>query len=417
MKILVHWHPQLSHLIRSFVEPLSLQNISLKEIDLNIIVGANFLTGLRKPDHEFLEHFCSIFSEILSSVTLHYVPYEVQIFAAKRSNKNSCEFAKLLSSDVHASHLLELSIDDSLSRGLDNSFDQVRYFCDEKYASGLLSERREFAISLGNWYLELVKLIKPDLVSISHGNYDYYVCLYLSCVFTSTKIIIINGGHAHSYIPKSSIDVLDPGGCNATRDLLAPDSTGKRDHLIYLKNLVSQYRLQTDNSINEDNKSSVALALHSSFASHKSSLFTQQPRVLCFLPVYGELSHHNGLSPLSYSSKIAWTRDIFRKCSAESVDLAIRPHPHLAGYGQQDLSDSIVHHLSNEYSIKPTMLLDDESFYSYIMKYPHSFTFNGSIALELSLLDLDVLLQIIILQALYPARLSTILTTTLSLNQ
>ena len=154
--------------------------------------------------------------------------------------------------------------------------------------------------------------------------------------------------------------------------------------------LSGQSRLENINAVPAIPDSECAALLSDSirkYCSLGTTHLLNTSSVLAFLPVFGEISHHNCLGSLYANSKYGWLESIYKQSSLEGIPLAIRPHPHTSRYGQEDLTSHILNHLENTYKPQVTYLNTSQEFNVWISDHPSvPFSFNGSISLELSLL-------------------------------
>ena len=123
-----------------------------------------------------------------------------------RLRQNSFEVK--INSNIQALTLFRSSIQDSINRGLDQNINWVKVFTDETYFDEIIKKRYEYGYDLGEYYTYLNEKYSPDMIAISHGNYDYYVILYLSAHYSKSKTLVINGGWLNSYILESDKSLI-----------------------------------------------------------------------------------------------------------------------------------------------------------------------------------------------------------------
>ena len=62
--------------------------------------------------------------------------------------------------------------------------------------------RIQYAESLIQSYIDIIKRFCPDITSISHGTYDHYISLYKASNSLRIPVMVVNGGCNMAYIAK-----------------------------------------------------------------------------------------------------------------------------------------------------------------------------------------------------------------------
>jgi hypothetical protein len=206
MRLLHHFHPQGSHIFRAIVESAKFMDATLSTVDLISIVGANFL-----PNCADESSFLNLLVPPLRSSRIERVPSHLFSFDTyfPIGSQNSTCSSELLNCDETA--LLDNSVRDSINRGLSRFISTLDFYLDSdsEYSRTLFGQRRRYAFCLLDYYLSLIDIVTPDIISISHGNYDYYVTLYLAARLRRIPVLVVQGGFNRSWLIRNSADVSD----------------------------------------------------------------------------------------------------------------------------------------------------------------------------------------------------------------
>ena len=382
--ILIHWHPQFSYFARCIIESASYLGTSLNDLKVFALMGPNFLTYTASTSSVFLnsirphlQEICGLELELIDTPEYFNYPSSSKNF----SGDEHCiaEFETSLMSNLKALQLLRASSRDSVSRGLDQQVDTLRSFIDSGYRQDVEKLRYTYSINLGDYYSRILSEVAPDIVCISHGNYDFYVALYLAAFFKSIPTLVSNGGHLCSYVT-STDQITDPGIASSYQSLI--------EYYVNTPSAICEHRLSDYNMNNETildlERNTCSTILYNQDLSSGPIREVVKSKPLVVLPVFGEVSLHNVLGLNRFTSKCQWLESIISSLSTSDAS-AVYFHPHTNFHSQMELTKYIVKYVAEKYSYRgdilttPEELLKHSKFSRYI-----PVSMGGTISLELA---------------------------------
>jgi hypothetical protein len=198
MRILIHDHPQITYFARIYAE------LSKSTNEYWLLDGPSFMHSSTKQMHEYIRR-AELYSALKANV--NFVSYNGKSFdpnLASNLISRSSFFPDLLK-------ILEVSVDDTICRNLIAEFNTLSYIRPCILSRYLMrSERIVRSLGFITYYLSLLDKIKPDIVYMSHGNFDFYTALYIACVLNKIPIRIYHGGYQARYWPSRVVSCLSP---------------------------------------------------------------------------------------------------------------------------------------------------------------------------------------------------------------
>lgn len=406
MKLLQHFHPQGSHLFRTIVETAKIFSVHLSEINLTSIVGANFLNTLPESS-EIIESLRST----LKSSTRTLVPEELASFDAYLLTTEALTDTILSSDlDIEETELFENSIKDSLYRGLSNAISTLDLYVssDSEYFECAVRMRRRYAYSLFNYYSSLIDRISPDVITLSHGNYDYYIALYLAARVRSIPVLIVNGGFNRSWLVKNKGPISDHSPSSEKIRMFRALASSTELCLSLRKQLQKYVTSRSGKDVPIEAHSSSALSMLGS--SYRASLHNTGTIIyVLMMPILGEVCHQDLFFNTFYSSKPAWLHSLFATLAEFRLKLVVRHHPEVDFYNERKVAKSFLDILSSRYSLPIAHIYGNMDFSRFIddtVKAGNSFiplSFGSSISSELATFSLSSITANGCLAALIPS--------------
>lgn len=390
MRVLQHYHPQGSHIFRSLVEAAKLFSVKLKDIDLLTIVGANFLPSYSRTS-DFIVHL----TPPLNSAKTHTIPNHLFSYEQylKSSFVNPHFDESIFSPDE--SLMFVNSVNDSLYRGLTPAINTNRLYQEYngKYFTMCHGYRRRYAIELFHYYLELIDSQKPDLVTLSHGNYDYYITLYLAARKRGIPVLLVHGGFNRSCLILNKGPLTDHSPSSEKirifNALLRPStdsSSLKADILTYISN-------RPDACAGVEAHKNSSLQLFST--SYRTSIANSgRLYYILMMPILGEVCHQDLFYNINYSSKLNWIESIFCTLANNPHPLIVRHHPEVDFYNEKSISFQFLEFLSHKYSISVRHIYGNNelsTFFRSVVNERQSFiplSFGSTISSELATISL-----------------------------
>lgn len=406
MLILQHFHPQGSHLLRTVVEAGKIFSAKLSDINLVSIVGANFLNTCF-GSAEIIQSM----SPPLKSCSILHVPENLTTFEAYLRSHDATTTTILSSKlDSEESNLLDNSIRDSLYRGLSGAFSTLDLYisCDGEYFKYAFRLRRNYAYSLFNYYSLLLGRMLPDIVTISHGNYDYYITLYLAARSRSIPVLIVNGGFNRSWVVKNKGALTDHSSSSEKMRIFRALTSGADSCLSLRERLQKLVKSRcARNAGIEAHQSSASNLLRSTY---RASLENKGiVTYVLMMPILGEVCHQDLFFNTFNSSKPAWLHSLFSTIAELRLNLVIRHHPEVEFYSERNVVRSFLDSLASRHSISITHLYSNTSFSHFIrdtLIAGNSFvplSFGSSISSELATFSLSSITANGCLAALIPS--------------
>ena len=382
--LLIHWHPQFSYFARCIIESASYLGTSLNNLKVFVVMGPNFLPVTAPTSSVFLNSIrphlhnaCGLELELIVTPEHFNHPSSAEYFSA--NDHCIAEFEASLISNIKALQLLRASSRDSVSRALDQNVDRLRSIIDAEYRQNVEKLRYTYSIELGEYYSRILSEVAPDMVCISHGNYDFYVALYLAAFFKSTPTLVSNGGHLCSYVTSTN-QITDPGIASSDQSLIeyfVDNPSAICEHNFSDYSLNKQTIMDLDSNI-------CSTILYNQDLSSATTHEVDKPIPLVVLPVFGEVSLHNVLGLNRFTSKYQWLESIVSSLSTKDAS-AIYFHPHTQFHRQMQLTTDIVKNVAEKYSYRGDILTSPEELikHSKFSRYM-PVSMGGTISLEMA---------------------------------
>jgi hypothetical protein len=362
MRLLQHFHPQGSHIFRSIVESAKFMDVSLNSVELISIVGANFLPNCADESTLINLLVPPLKSSRIEHVPNHLFSFDTYLLMGLENFTCSSEH---LNSDEAA--LLDNSVRDSINRGLSRFISTLDFYLDSEseYSRALFYQRRSYALCLLDYYLSLIDIVSPDIISISHGNYDYYVALYIAARLRRIPVLIVQGGFNRSWLIRNSADVADQSPSSEKIRLYkalsdtSPKQITLRDSL---QEFVCSYA-NSSISINAHRDSSLSVIA----SSYLRSLENSGPiTYLLMMPILGEVCHQDLFHDTFYKSKPEWIFSLLQLLSTLPHELVIRHHPELDFYQERHTVVRFLDTLASKYSIRISHIFSNDDLSKFV---------------------------------------------------
>ncbi|MDA7623063.1 hypothetical protein N8645_00875 [bacterium] len=347
MKVLIHWHPQFSYFFRAFHEAANTLGVSKESIKADIVIGANFLTSINASSIAFLENVKKSNNSSMQIDKIIICPEELsgnQI----RSDAVSVSPGFSCSADISSLKVFTNSINDSLARSLFKGFDAYKYRTDSSYRHVTTGLHREYACSLMHFYDYLLSSEDYHLVVISHGNYVYYIALYLAALHRSVRTMVIHGGHGHCYVHRNftAIDLCPSN----MYDELASIVRGNDINMLGLPDeIVSDANNHTINFTKDKNVGSLALPLRDNLQSFRWS--HTNGAIMAMVPILLEFQNRNCLEFNYCFSKSSWIERIIQLSADSGQELVFYLHPDISDSNEYKLQTALIDFFSKRHSI------------------------------------------------------------------
>lgn len=382
-KILIHWHPQFSFFYRSFIDASHSLDVSRSDIVADVIVGANFLSHLDDISFEFLTSLQRLQYRGMRIGKIIRVPPEITGNRVSSTLQSGKQF-KYLSSERSLS-LFNNAIEDNLSRSLFQDFDAFRYRVDPSYHDECFSLHRSYSCDLLDYYDSLLDTSEYSLVVISHGNYSYYINLYLAAYFRGIETLVIHGGHGHSYLAKSNkLNDLCPS--NMYDELCTLCSPENWNNLHLSSAIIQDVHSQQLSFV----KGSRVGSLASEFRENLCQFHWQgSDRVIIGLvPILMEFQHRNCLEFMNVSSKSNWIEQLIKFGSFQNQEVIFYLHPDFAdGAIEKHLQTKLIKFFSDKYNHQCQVISDRDLVRKILSEKPSiASSPSGTIASELAAL-------------------------------
>lgn len=363
MKILQHFHPQGSHIFRTIVETAKIYSQALSDLELFSIIGSNFLGT--HPDYANFIH--SLAPPLRSSESIlipNYLHSFDSYLASPVSEVNSLPNYPLDDSELN---LLHNSARDSLYRGLSPSVSTIKLYLSQSddYFTRVYNTRKKYAYALFNYYVQLISETLPDIVTLSHGNYDYYVSLYLAARIHSIPVLLVNGGFNRSWLIRNDGKITDHSSSAEKIRIfkaLSSDQTPSLPLRSDLLHYINTHRNSMEGVEAHRNSSCQLLSdLYLKSLSNRGDII-----YILMMPILGEVCHQDLFLDTHFKSKHEWIESLFSQLSHYSMPIAIRHHPEVEFYNEKSLVANYLNVLSEKYNIPIVQLRTNEEFSQFL---------------------------------------------------
>ena len=382
-QILIHWHPQFSFFHRAFIDAAYELNTQPENVIADVIVGANFLAHLDKNSVQFLEFLQQCNYKRLQIRKIIYVPDALRGNLVKSSLVGQKKFKYQFSE--RALRIFNNAVDDNLARSLFSDFDPLRYRIDPTYQQECFQIHRDYSCDLLDFYESIIDANNYSLVVISHGNYVYYVNLYIAAFFKGVETLVIHGGHGHSYIARSNqINDLCPS--NIYDQLCSLCSPDLWDELLLPTEISADALQQPLSFVKGTTGGSLASYFKHNLDKYKWN--GSQRVIMGLVPILMEFQHRNCLNFMNAFSKSDWIEKLVKFGSRFKEEIIFYLHPDIAdGAAEKQLQVSLIKYFSSKYSHPCRIISDRDSAKAILADRPViASSPSGTIASELAAL-------------------------------
>jgi hypothetical protein len=362
MKILQHYHPQGSHIFRTIVEGARIFNERLEDIDLFTLLGANFLGAHTAP-----EGISRSLSTILRRHHLIRLPPSLLSFEVFDLLQSHSHEDYLSSLDAKEIYLLHNAIRDSLFRGLSTLYSPFELYvhCEDSYFQNAFHHRLRYATALFGYYRDLIQSLKPDLVTLSHGNYDYYIALYLAARCSNIPVLIVHGGFNRSWLVNNKKQVTDHS-YTSEKIRIYKALRNNDSHSDFLRKQLIDHidRRKIKNSrIEAHGQSSFSILSEH----YKRSLENKGDiYYVIMMPILGEVCHQDCFYDINFRSKPYWLDQTFQSLATLPHKVVIRHHPEVSFYNEAKISLKFLEYLSSKHNLPINHIYSNADFSSFL---------------------------------------------------
>jgi hypothetical protein len=362
MKILQHYHPQGSHLLRTIVEGARIFNERLENVEVTTLYGGNFL-GAYTP----LQGLSSSLSATLRGYRTIQLPHSLLSFELFNPLQYDSSGEYLSRLDANEIFLLHNSVRDSLYRGLSTLYSSLDLYVhiEGAYFQKAFQHRLRYASALFSYYRDLVLSYEPDLVTISHGNYDYYIALYLAARCNNTPVLLVHGGFNRSWLINNNRQVTDHS--YSSEKIRICSALGKSDSSSdllrkQLKDHISSCQAQNAR-IEAHGQSSFAILskYYARSLENKGDI-----SYVIMMPILGEVCHQDCFYDINFQSKPYWLDKTFQSLAKLPHKVVIRHHPEVTFYNEHKLSVKFLEYLSAKHNLPIKHIFSNADFSSFL---------------------------------------------------
>lgn len=397
-RLLIHWHPQGSFIARSFIESLSLLGIrQLEGHSLYVLPGPSFMNQTLPDIKKRLVGPLSLFPQS-NEVTIFDKFYNFQVKGPAITGNAEYLHCDYISSQLHvdrdAAMLLSNAISDTLHRGCLRNYQRFKLYREwgKGYWRRSYIDRLSYVLKLYKSYVSTISSCRPDIVVMSHPNYDIYIALYIAARSLGIPSLVVNGGYHLSYLCLADNKLIDPSPQSARASLLDAYCCDEKTRLNVVRYLKSRGQEESPNMGHLKESPIEQLQKHYEKLvkryGHSNELDCQY---ILFMPILGEVNHHDCLADLVFGSKPSWINETIKQLSDMGIScFYYRHHPLVDSYSERKIVERLIKMYAEEYLVKAVNISGQSDFYNFLdqcvesRKVAEVLALGGNISTELA---------------------------------
>lgn len=373
-RILIHWHPQGSYIARSYIESLLL--LGTKQVvghSLYILPGPSFmnqpLSDIKKRSIGPL----SLFPQSNTTTVFdHFHKYQFRGpgLEEKAQYLSYDYLSNELSIDNNSAVLLSNAIKDTLHRGCLKQYRRFQLYSDwdGEYWRKCYIHRLGYVLQLYRSYEATLRTCAPDVVAMSHPNYDIYIALYIAARELGIPSIIVNGGYHLSYLCTPSNKLIDPSPQSA-RGALLNAYIHKKETRVPVDCYVDSRSTNACISLGHLDESPINQLQDHYMRLNKENCAKEYRacEYVLFIPILGEVNHHDCLAQLAFRSKPSWISETIKQLADIGLSyFYYRHHPLVDVYSERKIVERLIQLYSKKYLIQAIDVSSQSAFSAFI---------------------------------------------------